>query len=134
VKRGDFYVLEGELEGFEFILNLGANNYFENVVDRFHQPKLHKQDYSDYVPDKKIKILDTRKLNYPYYLIFDTGGFAIINKYSTKGYLNTLDKINKATSYKSIDENTAKLVHHINEDIEIYYYNNYEGYIPKKKI
>lgn len=38
VKSGDFYVLEGELEGFKFILNFGATNYFMNATDRFHRP------------------------------------------------------------------------------------------------
>jgi hypothetical protein len=133
VKRGDYYVLEGELEGFEFILNLGANDYFKKATERFHQPELHKNDYTKYIPSKEIKLLDTRKLNYPNYLLFESGGFAIINKYSTKGYLKTLDKMNKATSFVQIDKETAKLVHHLNEDIEIYYYDKYEGYMPKRK-
>ncbi len=129
VKRGEYYVLEGELEGLEFILNLGANDYFKNAIERFHQPKLHELDYSNYEPDNKIKVLDTRKLNYPNYLLFETGGFAIINKFSTKGYLNTLNQMNNSTSFDRVGENSAKLVHHIKKPVDIYYYDKYEGTI-----
>ena len=132
IKKGNSYVLEGELEGFEFILNFGATNYFQKATERFHQPDLHKPDFSEYTPDQEIKLIDTRSLKYLKYLIFESGGFSIINKYSTKGYLKTLDRLNKATSFEKVDEKTAKLVHHLNEDIEIYYYSEYEGYLPKR--
>lgn len=130
VKRGEVFVLEGEVEGFEFVMNQGATHYFSKTTDRFHQPELHKHEFIDYEPDRNIKLLDTRSLKFPKFLLFNSGGFSIINKWSTKGYLNTLNEMNKAVTFENIDEKNARLVHNSNKPIEIYYYEKYEGYIP----
>lgn len=129
VKRGDVYVLEGEVEGYEYILNFGATNYYSKSTERFHKYELHKHDFTNYEPDRRIKILDTRSLKEPNFLLFDSGGFSIINKYSTKGYLQTIDAMNKAKTYKEIKKDLAKVVHNSKEDIEIKFYDQIEGYI-----
>jgi hypothetical protein len=131
VKRGNVYVLEGEVEGFEYIINQGATYCFSNITDRFHQAELHKHDFVDYEPDLNIKLLDTTSLKKPKFLLFDSGGFSIVNKWSTKGYLKTIDEMNKAVTFEKIDKKNARLVHNSNEPIEIYFYDNYEGYIER---
>jgi hypothetical protein len=132
VKRGNVYVLEGELEGYEYVMNFGATNYFNKCMDRFHQPELHKHNFKNYKPSKNIKLLNTLKLKEPRFLLFDSGGFSIINKYSTKGYLQTIDEMNKAVTFEEVEEGLAKLVYHSDKNIKVHYYDNYEGYIPMK--
>ncbi|TPN87411.1 hypothetical protein [Aquimarina algicola] len=131
VKRDNVFVLEGEVEGYEYIMNQGASHCFSESTYRFHQPELHKHDFIDYEPDLNIKLLDTRDLGDPKFLLFDSGGFSIINKWSTKGYLKTIDEMNKAVTIEKIDEKNARLVYNSNKPIEIFYYDKYEGYISK---
>jgi len=131
VIRDDFYVLEGEVEGFEFILNFGATGYYSKSTDRFHKHDRHKTDFINYDPPSHIKVLDTRHSIEPKFLLFDSGGFSIINKHSTKGYLNTLDEMNKAVTFEVIGEKLAKYVHNSEKIIEVKFYDTVEGYFPR---
>lgn len=129
VKRGNDYVLEAEVEGFEYILNLGATHFFREYSKVFHQPEKHKSlGNIQYSPPAHIRILDTTHSVEPKYLLFDTGGFSVINKYSTFGYLETLDKMNRAVTFKDIGNNHADLLFHSKEAIEIKFFNEIQGY------
>ena len=130
VKENDHYTLDGEVEGFEYILNFGATKYYSKITDRFHQHDKHKHDFIDYNPPAHIKILDTRNTVEPKFLLFDSGGFSIINKYSTKGYLETIDEMNKAVTFEVVGDKLAKYVHHHDKEIEVKFYDTLEGYIP----
>lgn len=132
VKKENFYVLEGEVEGYEYILNFGATNYYSKSTDRFHKYEEHKHDFKEYEPPTHIKLLDTRQPIDAKFLLFEIGGFSIINKYSTKGYLNTIDQMNKTVTFKIVKENLAEYVHHNDEVIEVRFYDQYEGYIPRR--
>lgn len=133
VKENDHYVLDGEVEGFEYILNFGATNYYSKITDRFHQHGEHKHDFVAYNPPSHIKILDTIHPIEPRFLLFDCGGFSIINKYSTKGYLDTIDEMNKAVTFEVVGDKLAKYVLHYDKEIEVKFYNIVEGYIPSTK-
>ncbi|KAF2082084.1 hypothetical protein [Flavobacterium sharifuzzamanii] len=129
VKKGDYYSLEGEVEGFEYILNFGATDFFEESSKRFHQYEKHKGDFEEYIPKPDIKILDTRREIEPKFLLFDDNKFSIINKHSTKGYLQTIDKMNRAITYKIIGENLAERIVNNTDTIEIKFYDESEGFV-----
>lgn len=129
IKEDDYYVLEGEVEGYEYIMNFGATKYYSKSCERFHQYENHKHDFVEYIPSSDITLLDTRHGVEPKFLLFDDNGFSIINKYSTKGYLNTIDQMNKAVTYEIIGENLAQYCYNQNEKIEIKFYDTLEGYI-----
>lgn len=133
VKKENYYVLKGEVEGYEYIMNFGATNYYSKITDRFHQHDLHKHNFVEYEPPSHIKLLDTRHNFEPKFLLFDFGGFSIINKYSTKGYLNTIDEMNKAVTFEVIGDQLAKYRHHNNKAIEVKFYDTIEGYIPARQ-
>ena len=129
VKKGDFYSLEGEVEGYEYILNFGATSFFKESTKRFHEYEKHKQEFKEYLPLPHVKVLDTRHEIEPKFLLVDDNEFSIINKHSTKGYLNTIDKMNKAITYKVVGKNLAQRIFNITERIEIKFYDELEGYI-----
>lgn len=130
IREKNDYVLEGEVEGYEYILNFGATKYYKKISDRFHQHDLHEKfGFDNYQPDESIMLLDCRGKE-RIHLIFEVGGFAIINKYSTRGYLHTLDKMNRAVTFKKISDKTATFVHNSNEPIEVSFFGKVEGYIP----
>lgn len=132
VKKDDYYSLEGEVEGYEYILNFGATNFFKESSKRLHQYEDHKGHFEEYCPDSHIKILDTKHETEPKFLLFDDNSFSIINKYSTKGYLNTIDQMNKAVTYEIVGENLAQYCFNREERIEIRFYDELEGYIQLK--
>ncbi|WP_140508705.1 hypothetical protein [Flavobacterium pectinovorum] len=129
VKKGNYYSLEGEVEGYEYILNFGATDFFEESSKRFHQYEKHKGDFEEYFPISHIKILDTRREIEPKFLLFDDNKFSIINKFSAKGYLETIDKMNKAITYKIIGDNLAERIFHNTDQIEIKFYDELEGFV-----
>lgn len=83
------------------------------------------------MPD--ITILDTRREIEPKFLLFDDNKFSIINKHSTKGYLQTIDKMNKAITYKIIGENLAERIVNNSDTIEIKFYDESEGFVQISK-
>lgn len=133
VKKGDYYILEGEVEGYEYILNFGATNFFTESTKRFHQSENHKHNFEEYLPSSNIKTLDTRNDPEPKFLLFDYNSFSIINKHSTRGYLNSIDQMNKAVTYEVINENSARLCFNHTERIEIKFYDNLEDYVDFEK-
>ena len=135
VKRDTHYVLEAEMEGYEFILNAGANYYFSKSMKTFHKYELHKTTtFEEYVPNDKITVLDTRTNDEPKYLLFESGGFAVINKYSTKGFLESLNKMNNSIAFEKIDDLTIKTAKLAYENIEVKFYNEIIGYFPAPTI
>ena len=134
VLRDTHYVLEAEVEGYEYILNLGATHYFKDMSHTFHRYYEHKKmGFVPYDPSLNIMTLDTRNSMEPKYLLFDTGGFSVVNKYSTRGYLQTLDIMNRSVSFESIGNNQARLVHNSTEPIEVRFFNESQGYIRRKE-
>lgn len=129
VKKGDQYVLEGEVEGYEYILNFGATKFYSKSCDRFHQYENHKHDFVDYSPPSGVTLLDTKSEGEPKFLIFNSDTFSIINKYSTKGYLITIDQMNKAVTFEIIGENLAQYIYNQKETIEVKFYDTLEAYI-----
>lgn len=129
LKKGDYYSLEGEVEGYEYILNFGATDFFKESSKRFHQYEKHKGSFEEYLPMSHIKILDTRREIEAKFLLFDDNEFSIINKYSTKGYLETIDNMNKTVTYKIVEENLAERIFNNTDPIEIKFYDELEGYI-----
>lgn len=128
-KQGDYYSLEGEVEGFEYILNFGATSFFKESSKRFHQSKKHKQNFEEYLPLPHIKVLDTRHDIEPKFLLLDDNEFSIINKHSTKGYLNTIDEMNKAITYKLVGKNFAERIFNRTGRIGIKFYDELEDYV-----
>ena len=128
-KQDDYYSLEGEVEGYEYILNFGATSFFKESSKRFHQYEKHIQNFEEYLPLPHIKVLDTRHEKEPKFLLLDDNAFSIINKHSTKGYLNTIDEMNRVITYKLVDENLAERIFNRTERIEIKFYDEFEGYI-----
>lgn len=78
VKENDNYVLEGEVEGYEYIMNYGATLFFSETNQRFHQNQKNVFSFNEYSPDPDIKILDTRHNVHPKFLLFDDNEFSII--------------------------------------------------------
>jgi hypothetical protein len=131
VKRDGRYVLEGEVEGYEYILNLGATWFYEKSTHIFHQHEKHTTPVFDiYEPAPHIVTIDARHPDGAKYILFETGGFSIMNRYSTKGYLETLDRMNKAVTFKRVGEKAAKTKINSRERIDIYFGNHYEGHFP----
>lgn len=106
VKYGDVYVLEGEAEGYEYIISPNVNlDGFDHINNRIRDLSFNfngKEDFSE------IKVIDARtpdKLKFKSkYVLFDSFGFSIVNKNSTKRFLNELEVMNKkrvTTTYKN---------------------------------
>lgn len=89
----------GEVEGYEYIINRDSSEIHRNEIRNINN---HDRDYHntfiEYKKPKKIKIIDARMKNnrYKYLLLDSRGGFAIINRHSTKLYLERIDLINKS--------------------------------------
>lgn len=88
----------GEVEGYEYVLNKESTDKYRPILknianfDRDFTP-----NFEPYEIPNGIKIIDARKTeNESKYVLLDTrGGFAIINKYSTKLHLTKIDFLNK---------------------------------------
>lgn len=130
IKNGNHYVLEAEIEGYEYILNPGAACYYKKIFPEFNKPYEHKYLGSpSYDPPAHITLLDTQHPMEPKFLLFELGHFAIINKYSSSGYLDTLDKMNKAVTYKFITADQAQVVVNSREIIIKRFFDQEEGFI-----
>ena len=87
----------GEIEGYEYVLNKASTDKYRSVLkdiggfDRDFTP-----EFIPYKIPKGIKIIDARKneIESKYVLLDTRGGFAIINKYSTKLHLTKIDCLN----------------------------------------
>lgn len=135
VKTEDKYLLEGELEGYEYILNLGATfdcgDFFTILNNHIEHSILGFQDYE---PTLHIRNLDCRGILKPKYLVFEQGGFGIVNKFSTQGYLTSLDQINNNISYEMQSDGTFRVAYKSEEPIHLYFYGRYDGTVRKKWI
>lgn len=101
-KHNDYYLLEGRSEGYEFVFNLGATDYFKEIIIKLlksdEQTTLH---FENYPVGSHIKQIDTTHLNEPKFIFFDDQDQSlIINKFAVYRYLITLNLMNKAVSYK----------------------------------
>lgn len=135
VKMGDKYLLEGELEGYEYILNLGATfdsgDFFSILNNHAEHSTLN---FEEYEPALDIMILDCRDIPKPKYLVFEQGGFGIVNKFSTKGYLASLNQINRNINYKIQPDGTFRVAYKSDEPVHLYFYGRYGGTVRKKWI
>lgn len=132
IKDGNDYVLKGEVEGYEYILNGGASSYFSEYLGLFNNHVEHAVDtFKIYLPDPIVSIIDTREDEEAKFLLFDHQDFWIVNKHSTKGFLKTLNEMNRAITLKPINSKEAILMKNTNSDIPIYFYDKYLGCFPR---
>lgn len=103
---GDCYRLIGEVEGYEYILNIAASylvrNSFKDINDRKRD---WQEPFAEYIPADSTRVIDTRlpigSLYEAKYILFEgRGQQAIINKHSSLVYLRQLDELNRQYSYK----------------------------------
>ncbi|MBS1649981.1 MAG: hypothetical protein JSR09_09785 [Bacteroidetes bacterium] len=97
----DGFRLYGEAEGFEYIINRDSAARHRNLVGQINN---HDRDFfpnfSAYKFDNSILTIDAtspdKTLYKSKFIILDVrGGFAIINKYSTKIFLAEIDILNR---------------------------------------
>lgn len=109
--EGNGYRLKGEVEGYEYILNPGASHCFDNIFSSINKYGEHKHDnWEDYEIPENITFMDTRRAVEPKFILLDAT-FSIVNKFSTKCYLQTIEQMNYARSYKQLDEKTLSIVY-----------------------
>lgn len=92
----DFEVM-GEVEGWEFILNLESSvKYRKRIGDINNITRDCYGDFREFKPSASTKIIDARsKPFHNKYILCDyRGDFAIINKYSTQKHIEELNIIN----------------------------------------
>src|ERR1700754_1304975 len=66
VRRKEYYVLEAEMEGYEYILNMGATHYYKEISQTFHQYQEHKKlGFTTYEPPLGIMTLDAQHVMEP---------------------------------------------------------------------
>jgi hypothetical protein len=118
--ENDGYRLKGEVEGFEYIFNPGASHCFRNIFSSINKYEEHLQEkWVDYEIPNNISLIDARRKFESKFILLD-GGFSIINKFSTKCYLQTLQKMNDGRSFKFLDQNTISIIYQDSSPIEIY--------------
>jgi len=126
-KEGKYY-LEGEVEGGEYVFNWGATERYKGLMPILNNPTQHKRPtYTPVEIPQGISIINARQHGLAKFIIFECGGFAIFNKFSTAGYLQTLENLNNATSYELVDEKHAQLIFNNTEPIDICFYDKYES-------
>jgi hypothetical protein len=129
IKQETDYVLEAEIEGYEYILNPGAAYYYQKIFDQFNKPKEHSYlSEPCYNPPPHIKVLDARGTFEPKHLLFELGHFAVVNKKSTSGYLETLEEMNNAVSYSIVRPDYAETVVHSRKLIIKRFFDQAEGF------
>lgn len=104
-KYPDGYKLMGEVEGYEYIINRTVARINQQKIHEFNQYDIHKTlSFTKYEIPQDIAIIDARLEKNPTLkaklLLFNNaeGGFAIINKYSTKLSLNKIELLNQSNS------------------------------------
>ena len=134
VRYDDKYLLKGNMEGFEFILNCVAAEYWAKITPLFHNFQEYVyDDFKEYVPNEEILLIDTRKLENPKYIFFEYGNFEIINRGSTKDFLGTLDELNKSIYYTLDSNGNPKIKHNSYDEIVIYKCDDYLGCFPARE-
>lgn len=99
IKDGDSYSLEGEVEGYEFIIT--SNKYlttlkFNELNNRLRDIKFNFTGNENLNGIRKINAISPNKEKYKSkYVIFNEFNFSIINKNSTKRFLKELQEINE---------------------------------------
>lgn len=94
------FVLFGEVEGYEFIVNRESNAKNKSEIARINNIQRDaSNDFAPFFVDDSIRTIDARCANPKYaakYILLDMlGGFAIVNKHSTKLHLDKLNLINQ---------------------------------------
>lgn len=118
--ESDGYRLKGEIEGYEYILNPGASHCYRNIFSSINKHDEHEhEDWEEYTIPEHISIMDTRRTGEPKFILLDAN-FSIVNKYSTKCYLNTIERMNIARSFEMLDDKILKIVYADLAPIEIY--------------
>ncbi len=74
-------------------------------------------------------VLDTRRVPEPKHLLFDLGHFAVVNKKSTSGYLETLDEMNRSVGYRFVTPENAETVIHNRQPIMKSFFDKEEGIV-----
>lgn len=119
-KEKNGYRLKGEAEGFEYILNPGATHCYRNQFSYINNYFKHKhKNWKYYDVPNSILNINTKRCGEPKFILLDAN-YCIVNKFSTKCYLTTIDKMNYARKYEVLDENTLKIIYVDLSPIEIY--------------
>ena len=100
-KIGEKFVVEKELEGFEYLLNGCACCNPDFNYEQYNEPEKDLKNFSEYCPSEKITVIDLRlenpgRIKSKILFIANPDSFALINRGSTQKYLKTLDDENKA--------------------------------------
>jgi len=70
LKYEDDYVLEAEVEGYEYILNPGATFHYQKILSQFNRPDEHAYlPEPDYHPSGQIGVLDEMNKAVTYALV-----------------------------------------------------------------
>jgi hypothetical protein len=97
----DGFRLFGEAEGFEYVINRNSAAIHRDLVGEINDyDRDIFLDFSEYKIDSSILTIDAISPdNFMYnskFIILDVlGGYAIINKYSTKLFLKEIDNLNR---------------------------------------
>lgn len=130
----DYYCLEGEVEGYEFILNSGANKYFSSYIgDVINKPFEHNvEEFIEYLPSEYIQTIDAGSISAPKYMVFSTGSFAIVNVHSTKAFLNTLNEMNNSIGMIKESIYRFNIEHYSRKAIDLIFNGQKVGEIPAR--
>ena len=88
----------GEVEGHEYIINRDSAEIHRARIGEINNYDRDFANFQEYELPENVKIIDARMKNnrYKYLLLDIRGGFAIINRHSTKVHLNEIEIINNS--------------------------------------
>jgi hypothetical protein len=115
---GTCYKLMGELEGFEYLLNIASSYLTRKSFHDFNNSVRDRETpLIDYEPESHIRTIDTylpekSKHGAKFILIEGRGAQSIVNKHSTKRHLQWIDEINQKYTYQ-YDHNVVLLTKNV---------------------
>jgi|GEM_PF-2959909 len=123
-KYPDGYRLMGEVEGYEYIVKRNVARMNQQKINDLNQYDLHKTpSFTKYEIPQGVTIIDSRlkenlTLKAKLLLFNDAeGGFAIINKYSTKVSLKKIELLNQSNINANLLFDTSKIDNSQNQNI-----------------
>lgn len=106
INFGYCYKLIGEVEGYEYIFNI-ASSYLTrksfNEINNYERDK--EAPFIEYTPSDLTRTIETRlpdnqEYEAKFILLEGRGWQSIVNRHSTKKYLNWIDDINQKYTYE----------------------------------
>ena len=111
------YSVIGELEGYEYVLNVATSFLLRNQFDKFNQPEIHKTGkFEEYPILENIRVIDARLppggLFKSKLLIWEHRGHQMIfNRYSSKIHLELLNQVNNNYTFNYRPEGIYRARH-----------------------